>query len=245
MLPIVFLRDDDVAQDNAFFMELRSFLLQEELPIVYGMIPASMDAVLAQQLLFLQQKKPQLIDIAQHGYQHTNHHSGSLEKYEFGPLRTYQQQHQDIEHGQKLMQKHFLTHHSSIFIPPYNAFDQHTLKALVSLGFQGFSANLSSLTIPEGLWSFPAQVSLNQYDTDGTPLCLSAQEMRIRLQRAFYHHSIIGLLFHHHVIQTQEQMQQMKIFLLGLSKMRQEKSIKVVLLSHLIQAQEQIRKKTL
>lgn len=242
MHPLVFLRDDDVDKDSENFFLLREFLLKEEIPIVYGVIPYSLEKSLAIQLLHSKQQHDTLIDIVQHGYRHRNYHHDDCDKYEFGPKRTYQQQYQDIFDGKQLMDQYFGQYHVSAFVPPYHGFDQNTLQVLSELNFTCFSADRTSLKIPRGMLNFPVQVSLNDYAENGTPLCLSAKEMLLRVYRQLVQEKIIGLVFHHYVIQTKEQRQEMKTFLLGLARMRQQKKIQILLLSSIMKIYQDVQK---
>lgn len=109
-----------------------------------------------------------LVDIAQHGYQHTlEHHAGrallkkthtqSVTRSEFAGY-SYQEQLSRIQKGQEILRQHNLE--TSYWFAPNHSFDRTTLHALRTAGFSAISDgialapyhHLGILCVPQQLW---------------------------------------------------------------------------------------------
>jgi len=97
----------------------------------------------------IQAEQSGIVEIAQHGYAHIkNIHNTGNKNSEFVSL-SYNDQKEKIIKGKKILDKIF-KHEIKGFVPPFNSFDENTLKILIQQGFSYLSAGWD---IPEPLLS--------------------------------------------------------------------------------------------
>ncbi|MBL8013064.1 MAG: DUF2334 domain-containing protein, partial [Candidatus Omnitrophica bacterium] len=142
MSKFLFIRNDDVWNLDESFKSFFDFMLDQRIPVVYGVIPAMLKDDAAQFLRRAKKKSPKLLDIVQHGYAHRNHAPEGEHKYEFGSSRTYVEQLEDISRGMKIMRRSFGEFMTPGFVPSYHAYDTNTIRVLVKLGIPLLSARL-------------------------------------------------------------------------------------------------------
>ena len=86
-----------------------------------------------------EEKNPDLIEIIQHGYNHSLNYCQKVgrktKKGEFGGNRTYNEQYRDIVAGKKMMDDHFGELWFPAFTTPFGARNKSTLRALNDAGF--------------------------------------------------------------------------------------------------------------
>ena len=82
------------------------------------------------------------IEVAQHGFAHINHAEENHRKGEFRE-RNFDTQLHDIEAGKEILCKSCQVPNITTFVPPWNAWDDNTAKALVESGFSILSADRS------------------------------------------------------------------------------------------------------
>ncbi len=230
----VFLRDDDVWEDDEIFLELDAFARAHEVPINYGVIPFRLESRMAKFLRKAKIADPKVVDILQHGYRHVNYNKAGTSKYEFGPGRSYRQQYRDIETGKKLMRRSFGQEFTPVFVPPYHGFNAATLKAVAALGFAAFSAGKNAAGLSTEVKDVPATVPLNRYGADGKPFVLDIQSMLVKARRAIEGGVVTGFVYHHRVIGSSADMRAMKVFLRFLVRSRDKRQVRLSGISGLI-----------
>ncbi len=222
----VFIRDDDIYRTDRIFLKISEFLLKEKIPTSYAIIPAKLQKSLISYLKIKQRLHPLLIDILQHGYRHINYSPKIADKYEFGKLRSYFQQKNDIAKGFNRLSEAFGDMFFPCFVPPYHGYNITTLKILNKLGFSLFSADRIVMPGRFDFKQLPTTISLNDYAKEGTPLCIPFDMMAKR----FLHYlnscdDFLGIVFHHHVIKRGGDLDNILRFFLFLKKMEQRKYI--------------------
>ncbi|MBF0618814.1 MAG: DUF2334 domain-containing protein [Candidatus Omnitrophica bacterium] len=232
--PVFFLRDDDVFACDALFTELHRFFIKRDLSVVYGVIPAKMKKPFITQMLAFKKKHPYAFDIAQHGFCHADHHRRGKDKYEFGPGRSYRAQAADIQKGWSLLEKAFGAHAVPAFLPPYDLFDQNTLKAVDAAGLKIMSCGAPARRAGKKFVWLPVDFMMNDFKADGTPVALDAKTMLARLTARLPRASVTGIGFHHYAIRTKKEMAEAKKFFNALTVLRDRKEIKLVLLSDIL-----------
>lgn len=152
-------RIDDIAptMDWGRFESLMNLFIKNSVKPLLGIVPDNRDPNLNRQranphfwdeMRTLQQSD--LVDIAQHGYQHTlvprpgaallRFHCGSRELSEFAG-ESYHDQVFKISEGKKILHSHGLS--TTYWMAPNHSFDQTTLRALSDLGFTAVSDGVS------------------------------------------------------------------------------------------------------
>lgn len=130
----VFFRDDDVDVDEPALRRLLHLFAQKNASVILGVIPAR----LTSECVELLAQFSACIEIVQHGWQHVNHELTGR-KCEFGPGRSFDEQHADIARGQVRMHEAFGNHWFPAFIPPWNRCTANTYQALEQLAFRVLS----------------------------------------------------------------------------------------------------------
>ncbi|MBF0571244.1 MAG: DUF2334 domain-containing protein [Candidatus Omnitrophica bacterium] len=192
----LFIRNDDVwtlDREFCFFFDLARDL---GIPVVYAVIPGKMDQGLVRFLCRAREKTPQLLDIVQHGWMHTNYSVDAGTKYEFGALRAVKSQREDIKQGQKKMRLAFGDHFIPAFVPPYHGYDQRTLRVLHEEGFQIFSAGDYLREIKSRFIEMPAQISFSRYE-QGQKIIRNASDVVGPLVRGIHRRPLSGVVTHH------------------------------------------------
>ncbi|MEZ4732246.1 MAG: glycosyltransferase [Caldilineaceae bacterium] len=194
----VFLRDDDIDEDEETLRELLDISLARGVPVNLEIIPNGLTEAGARLIADHKRFTPELIELNQHGWQHVNHeHTGR--KCEFGPSRSYAQQYDDIACGKALLETTFAELFTPIFTPPWNRYSDHTLQALHDLGFVGFSALRQAP--PVYGYCFPdLSVTLDLYRWKRGAAMKAPECIVADLIRQISGGAPIGLLLHHKVM---------------------------------------------
>jgi len=192
----LFIRNDDVCLLDPEFRYFFDLAVERGIPVVHAVIPGKMDQGLVRFLCRAKEKMPQLLDIVQHGWMHTNHSLDEGIKYEFGEVRSLQSQREDIRQGFKKMCKAFGKHFVPAFVPPYHGYDQRTLQVLHEEGFQAFSAGIRRPEVKKRFIEVPAPLSFSRYD-QGQKSIHSAKEMLALLAQSIHRRPLSGVLTHH------------------------------------------------
>jgi len=134
----VFLRDDDIDEDEVSLRALLQICLRHNTPINLAVIPGRLTSAAASLLNDSLQQAPRLIELNQHGWLHVNHEREG-KKCEFGASRNFAEQLADIAAGQARMNDAFGQNWFPVFVPPWNRCNATTATALVELGFRVLS----------------------------------------------------------------------------------------------------------
>jgi hypothetical protein len=138
----IFFRDDDADDDLPNLRRLLDLFLERAAPLNLAVIPGTLTAAGADLLTGRHNQAPQLIELSQHGWMHTNHETAGR-KCEFGPSRGYQSQLEDIVRGRDVLDAAFGHAWHKAFTPPWNRCSTHTLHALDELAFTVLSRDAS------------------------------------------------------------------------------------------------------
>lgn len=197
----LFFRDDDVDEDEASLHRLLDLFLQAETPINLGIIPGRLTDAAIAQLTAYQRQHPQLVELNQHGWQHTNHeHTGK--KCEFGPSRSFAEQRSDIAAGQAKLNAAFGTAWFPVFVPPWNRCTEATALALDELGFRALSRDHGHTTFA-GSQFREVPVTLDLYQWRGGAALRPIEDLTRELIQQIEGSDTIGVLLHHKVMSNE------------------------------------------
>ena len=156
---IIFRMDDIVLQPDSIQDEVLQLFKRHGVPLTWGVIPFS-DAEQARgqtDSRYLNTLRKAIekgeLEIALHGFSHTRR-TGTALKTEFAGL-SLQEQSRLLNKGKSYLED-TLDISTPFFIPPWNTYDKNTLVALSSSGFEGISADLGGVSLPNGLAYLPA-----------------------------------------------------------------------------------------
>lgn len=184
------IRFDDPGHSSPHEFERKIFELLNQYSIcaTVAVIPAHADE---QGVIPLDQKTiPHLLDahrsgiieIAQHGYSHSSSRMGA--NSEFAGVSESQQQ-SLILAGRKILEEAFQTKITG-FVPPWNTYDQATLRVLMQAGFSYISAGWELSTHDAGLISIPR--TCNIWELKGAMLKARKFQAQQPLVIAVMHH---------------------------------------------------------
>jgi len=152
----VFFRNDDGGWADERLRELANEFIEQDLPLDIAVIPDALSQESVDVIGALLESGDR-VAIHQHGFSHVNHQV-SGRSCEFGSDRNYEQQHRDIEQGQKKLATAFGSQVTPIFTPPWNRCTSDTAVALQSLGFQQLSRIINSEPIDKAVPEMPVAV---------------------------------------------------------------------------------------
>ena len=149
---VVFFRDDDVDQLTDELIEFVNFFLTAEIPVNYQVVPGKLHDDACEFMLKKRRKHPDLIRLNQHGYVHEHVTNGVHTWFEYSGNRSYEDQHQSIQCGQRILREKLGSWFDDrVFTPPGHKYDENTLRALEALGFEILSAS-SYTSLPARLY---------------------------------------------------------------------------------------------
>ncbi len=192
-LPI-FLRNDDVMDDEPRLRQLIALCAKHAARLSLAVIPSK----LTESAITLLKPSNDLIELHQHGWQHTNHETIG-KKCEFGASRDYATQRADLAAGRARMNEAFGTRWFPAFTPPWNRCTATTAAALVDLGFRALSRDASEpllnhpylpeLSVTIDLFRWRAGAALRPLD-----------ELHNELAQQIAHADRVGIMLHHQVM---------------------------------------------
>ncbi|MDP6419175.1 MAG: polysaccharide deacetylase family protein [Candidatus Krumholzibacteria bacterium] len=126
----VFFRNDDVNELCPELRELTELCISEKVPIAHAVEPANVTRECVDWLLEKKAKHGRLVEIIQHGYDHTWHGKG-----EYGGDRPYETVQEEIRSGAKLMDRYFGDQWFRAMVFPFGYYNRASMKAVSDLGF--------------------------------------------------------------------------------------------------------------
>lgn len=190
----LFLRDDDVSDDEPSLRRLLALSKKHQVPLCLAVIPDQ----LTESAINLLNPPNDLIELHQHGWQHVNHESVG-KKCEFGASRDYASQRADLAAGQTRMNEAFGANWFPAFTPPWNRCTATTAQALVELGFRALSRDASQPPFDHPhLSEFP--VTLDLYHWRGGARLRPLNELTEELSQQIIRADRLGILLHHQVM---------------------------------------------
>lgn len=226
----LFIRDDDAWTLDKRFRFFFDLAMEWQLPVVYAVIPGKMDKGFIRFLRRAKEKKPQLLDIVQHGWVHANHSFRLGIKYEFGASRSLKFQREDIQQGLKQMRLAFGDQFTPAFVPPYHGYDKRTLQVLHEEKFMIFSAGVPRIGDKKPFMEIPTQVSFSQYK-QGKKNIHKAKDVIGNLVRILNRRTLAGVLTHHSDFVTSTTYEELTMVFDFIAKMRNEGKWSVLLFS--------------
>ena len=194
----LFLRDDDINEDEETLRELLDVSLARGVGINLEVIPGTLTDACARLIADHKRFTPDLVQLDQHGWLHTNHELAGR-KCEFGPSRSYAQQYDDIARGKALLESTLPELISPVFTPPWNRCTTDTLRVLDELGFTTFSGLRGSIPVT-GYRVQEISVTLDLYQWKGGAMLKEPALIIADLIRQIQAGAPIGLLLHHKVM---------------------------------------------
>jgi peptidoglycan/xylan/chitin deacetylase (PgdA/CDA1 family) len=132
--PVIFFRNDDVRNSlDESLIKITDIFIRHGIPISHAVEPANVTQQVVDWLLNKKKEYPGIIEIVQHGYDHSK--KAITTSGEFGGSRNYEEQYKDIAEGKALLDKYFGTKWFPAFTFPYGAYNYETLRALKALGY--------------------------------------------------------------------------------------------------------------
>lgn len=194
----IFLRDDDIDDDEETLRELLDISLARGVPVNLEIIPNGLTEAGMRLIADHKRFTPDLVELDQHGWQHVNHEREGR-KCEFGPSRSYAQQYDDIAQGKALLETTFAELFTPVFTPPWNRYTADTLRVLHELGFAGFSALYKDGPV-SGYDFQDLSVTLDLYCWKGGAAMKAPALLVADLIQQIGGGAPIGLLLHHKVM---------------------------------------------
>lgn len=139
----MFFRNDDVREtlDDAL-IDITDLFIKHNIPITHAVEPANVTKPVIDWLLDIKKKHPTLIEIMQHGYDHTI--KNKEKKGEFGGQRNYEEQYKEISHGKELMNEYFGDQWFEAFNFPFAPYNLAAIKAVDDCGFKVLNSHFNS-----------------------------------------------------------------------------------------------------
>jgi len=194
----VFIRDDDVDEDEPSLLELLELFLELEVPINLEIIPGLLTDSAVATLKRFQQQRPDLFELNQHGWLHINHEAAGR-KCEFGISRSYDQQLSDIQLGKQKLESAFGASFSAVFTPPWNRCTEDTCRALEQLGFSAISRLQGKRTV-NGYGFREISVTLDLFRWKNGAEMKAAGELAEELALQLRQFDRVGIMRHHKVM---------------------------------------------
>jgi len=129
-VPTFWWRDDDTQAPTDDLDRLIAIAERHDAPLHLAVVPADMDAGLAERL-----RASPLVFTTQHGFAHKNHEAKGTGASEVGETREIALQVADLTEGWARMIAADLPNLLPVFVPPWNRIADKTLPHLVALGY--------------------------------------------------------------------------------------------------------------
>jgi hypothetical protein len=230
---IMFFRNDDVrATIDRSLVELTDLFIKHEIPITHALEPANLTLDVVNWLIDLKKRYPHLIEIMQHGYDHTIKNKQKMG--EFGGQRDYDEQYNDIKKGKDLMDKYFGNLWFRAFNFPFGPHNLDAVRAVDDCNFVVLNSHFNRKTdrqifyffghlLNKGIWlnhriswnldyfpntnlfSVDMNISfISRYINDDTECEMLSIDTLKKETIAYSKYRTIGLLLHHRYHNTPE-----------------------------------------
>lgn len=194
----IFLRDDDIDEDEESLRHLLDIALSRNAPMNLQIIPEKLTEAGVRILKDFNRVNPDLVSLNQHGWTHLNHEEEGR-KCEFGPSRNFQEQLEDISKGKTILETIFPMRFFPVFTPPWNRCTPDTFKVLDELGFYLLSKDLGKQPII-GYSFIEISTSLDLYTWKGGAKMKAPEDIVKLFLRQIKELNVIGILLHHKVM---------------------------------------------
>lgn len=194
----IFLRDDDIDEDEESLRHLLDISFSRGTPLNLEIIPGRLTPAAIKLLKAYKRYLPHLLELNQHGWQHHNHENEGR-KCEFGISRTFDQQLADISQGKRLLEDIFGERFYPVFTPPWNRCTAATFAALDQLEFKVLSKDWDQQPV-KGYCFQEISTTLDLFRWHGDPALKPPTEIIKTLIQQLDQLNPIGLLLHHKVM---------------------------------------------
>jgi len=195
--PVVYFRNDDVAEYDRGTVNLLDTFTSNGIPIGLGVIPFRLTDATCKFLLKQVEANPKLVEFYQHGFAHVNHSDTLGRRYEFGPTRTTEQQEQDIRAGKEIMKERLGLEEVLGFVPPWHKFDESIFPILGSLDFEYFSVGVWNQVDETHIKATPIHLNMSDRDASGRWYIKSFERLRREFDHYIKQYNTFGFLLHH------------------------------------------------
>lgn len=194
----VFLRDDDVDQDEESLKSLLDIALARSVPMNLEIIPGLLTDSCVSTLRNVLRADPSLLSLNQHGWIHANHEVEGR-KCEFGPSRGLALQAEDIARGKAILESTFEDRFYPAFTPPWNRCTEDTYQVLDELGFLVLSKDRGKEPIA-GYRFRDISTTLDLYTWKDGARMKSPDAIVDTMISQMQEFPLVGLLLHHKVM---------------------------------------------
>lgn len=194
----LFLRDDDVDDDEDSLKHLLDLALARSVPMNLEIIPGRLTPTCTATLKNALRADRALLSLDQHGWMHSNHEVKGR-KCEFGSSRSFTQQLNDIAQGKAILESTFEEQFYPAFTPPWNRCTTDTYRALEELGFQILSKDRGQERITEYRFT-EISTTLDLYSWKEGARMKSPDDIVHALLEQLEAFPLVGLLLHHKVM---------------------------------------------
>jgi len=125
-------RDDDAVQVTPALERLLDMQARVKVPLVLAVVPADLDAGLADRL-----NRQMSVDVVQHGFAHKNHAAAGEKSSEYPEIRDAHEMIRDVVSGWSMMSP--FAQRCKIFVPPWNRMSERLHQELSAQGYLGAS----------------------------------------------------------------------------------------------------------
>lgn len=197
----LFLRDDDVDEDEESLGHLLDIALARNVPLNLEIIPGRLTAAAVAVLKNALRAGSDLFSINQHGWLHVNHEPNGR-KCEFGPARSLAQQIEDIARGKSVLESAFEDRFYPAFTPPWNRCTVDTFAALDELGFHVLSKDQGKEPLVDYRFR-EIFTTLDLFTWKGGAMMKAPDEIVRTLIAQMRDLPVVGLLLHHKVMDAE------------------------------------------
>lgn len=128
-------RNDDIRNSlDESLVRLTEIFVQRNIPITHAVEPANISREVADWIIQQKEKYPSLIEIMQHGYDHTI--KNTQKKGEFGGQRGYEEQFLEIKNGKEIMNRYFGDLWFPAFNFPFGPYNESAMMAVANNNFK-------------------------------------------------------------------------------------------------------------
>lgn len=194
----LFLRDDDVDEDEDSLKHLLDLVLARGVPMNLEIVPGRLTSACTSVLKNTLRADHALLSLDQHGWMHSNHEIEGR-KCEFGQSRSLSHQREDIARGKAILESTFEDCFYPAFTPPWNRCTTDTYRVLDELGFQVFSKDRGKDRVTEYRFT-EISTTLDLYTWKAGARMKSVHEIVREFMVQLDTLPVVGLLLHHKVM---------------------------------------------
>lgn len=128
-------RNDDVNTLTDELKNITDIFIEQDIPIAHAVEPGNVTVETVEWLKLQKNAYPELIEIVQHGWNHTRHGRG-----EFCGARSFAEQLRDLKTGREILESQFNGGFLPMITFPYGIYKDYTVRAAEESGFSLLSS---------------------------------------------------------------------------------------------------------